>query len=69
MDEQHNLVPEWTNVCVDGPVRGTGVRLGPGRPAAWHPASSSAGLVPTGGPPARSSELEEKQRTESKNRN
>lgn len=39
------------------PIQGPGVRSGPGRPATWHPASSSAGLVPTGGPPARNSGL------------
>ncbi len=46
---------------MDRPVCDLGVRSGPGRPEAWRPALSSAGLVPTGGPPARSSELEEKQ--------
>lgn len=65
MDEQPDLVPEWPNVHVDVEgswfvwtvlVCGPGFRSGPGRPAAWRPASSSAGLVPTGGPPARSSE-------------
>lgn len=45
-------------VCMDGPVRGLGVRSGPGRPAAWRPASSSAGLEPAGVPPVLSSELE-----------
>lgn len=43
---------------------GPGVRSGPGRPGAWRPASSSSGLVPTGGPPVRSSELEEKEETD-----
>lgn len=43
---------------------GPGVRSDPGRPAAWRPASSSSGLVPTGGPPVRSSELEEKEETD-----
>lgn len=47
--------------CARCPPCRSGVRSGPGRPAAWRPASSSAGLVPGGGPPARSSELENKQ--------
>lgn len=47
--------------CARRPPCRYGVRSGPGRPAAWRPASSSAGLVPGGGPPARSSELENKQ--------
>lgn len=47
--------------CARRPPCRSGVRSGPGRPAAWRPASSSAGLVPGGGPPARSSELENKQ--------
>ncbi len=48
-------------VCATRPVCRPGARSGPGRPAAWRPASSSAGLAPTGGPQAQSSELQEKQ--------
>lgn len=56
----------WSS-WVDRPVCGPGVRSGPGRPAAWRPASSSAGLVPTGGPRALSLELEGKQQHQNLN--
>lgn len=42
------------------PGSGSGVRSGPGRPAAWRPAWSSAGPGPSVGPPALRSALEGK---------
>ena len=73
-DRNLNLVPEQPDVHINAKetegsaevvwiVRscGSGARSGPGRPGAWRPASSSAGLVPAGGKPVRSSELEEDQ--------
>lgn len=54
----------WTTVfCTSCKPERFTFRSGPEHPATWRPASSSTGLVPAGGLPAQSSELEDKQKT------